>query len=1035
MQAKNLSASAIITFLAAVSLCFSVNFPYLLTKSLVLAQSSQIQKPEAEQLLEKGEKQIQNHQFTNALQSLQLALGIYQKIQDSLGIFKSAKNLAFAYTELGDDNQATRYNQIALTVLREHRNNLLATEKITYLNEQEVSLLNSLSNNYNSLGDYTKAIQYGEQALTLARQFQTRKGEMESLRYLGSAYQEVAEYPQAINYIEQSLALARQLNHQEGIVEALQYLSDVYSFLQDGAKAISYSEKARKIAEQIPDPRFKFDALIHLSFNYSYFSQEEAEKGIEYGEQALVMARQQIGSHVEWEALMNLAMSYFELGDYVKMIDYSQQALISGRQVGNLDAQYQSLSAMHAAYFSLGNYFKGIEFLQQMLTLAQEKENLSQASEALLSLCAANLFVHDYTQSIKFCEQSLAIARQLDNLYYEASGLMNLGNAYAGLKDYAKATHYEQQALALTQKFQYLSTEFYVLESLGAIAHLQGNYSQAITYYQKSLAIQSPSVNADKYRILGHIGVAFAELGDFVEAEKALRASIQQIESQRLILGDHDTHQVSFFEPKVDIYRNLAKVLIAKNQPEAALEIAERGRARAFVDLLTKRLSSDQIPENTINSANISQIKQVARQQKATLVQYLILNKYSFIGNQEQKKELELLIWVIQPTGEVVFRQVDLKSLKTPLANLVEDTHEIMIGGRGIGNSLNFGAGDLVKLKDDAPSWNPWVVVKVDVPGQILALKQPDYPEGVTITRPITDVTAKVESNSSNHLRLHQLYQLLIHPIADLLPSDPNAQVIFIPQDKLFLVPFAALQDQKGQYLIEKHTIRTAPSIQVLHLTRQQWQERKRKKEGDVLVVGNPTMPKVAFVIGETLEPLSPLPAAEKEAQDIAQLLKTQALAGNQATKTAIVQRLPTARIIHLATHGLLDEQNGLGSAIALAASEEDNGMLTAQEILSMNLNAELVVLSACNTGRGRITGDGVIGLSRAFISAGVPSVLVSLWTVPDDSTASLMREFYLQWQDNPDKAQALRQAMLKTMKEAPQPQNWASFTLIGESQ
>lgn len=142
---------------------------------------------------------------------------------------------------------------------------------------------------------------------------------------------------------------------------------------------------------------------------------------------------------------------------------------------------------------------------------------------------------------------------------------------------------------------------------------------------------------------------------------------------------------------------------------------------------------------------------------------------------------------------------------------------------------------------------------------------------------------------------------------------------------------------------------------------------------------------------------------------------------------------MANARIIHLATHGILDEIWGLGSAIALAPSTKDNGLLTADEILTMNLNAELVVLSACNTGQGRITGDGVIGLSRSLISVGVPSVIVSLWTVLDAPTASLMQEFY-QNINNPDKAQARRQAMLTTIAKHPHPKDWAAFTLIGEA-
>ncbi len=124
----------------------------------------------------------------------------------------------------------------------------------------------------------------------------------------------------------------------------------------------------------------------------------------------------------------------------------------------------------------------------------------------------------------------------------------------------------------------------------------------------------------------------------------------------------------------------------------------------------------------------------------------------------------------------------------------------------------------------------------------------------------------------------------------------------------------------------------------------------------------------------------------------------------------------------------------GVPGAIALAPSGKHDGLLTSCEILDMKLNADLVVLSACNTGGGNITGDGVISLSRALITAGVKSVIVSLWSVPDNSTAFLMSEFYRYFQHNPDKAAALRQAMLATRKKYNNPVDWAAFTLIGEA-
>ena len=194
-------------------------------------------------------------------------------------------------------------------------------------------------------------------------------------------------------------------------------------------------------------------------------------------------------------------------------------------------------------------------------------------------------------------------------------------------------------------------------------------------------------------------------------------------------------------------------------------------------------------------------------------------------------------------------------------------------------------------------------------------------------------------------------------------------------------------------------------------------------------------MPKVRITAGQSPEQLSELPGSEEEARAIATLLNTQALTGNQATEAMVVQQMATKQVIHLATHGLLDDFLGLGvpGAIALTPDGRTDGLLTANEILDLKLNSELVVLSACDTGRGRITGDGVIGLSRSLILAGTPSVIVSLWAVPDTATATLMVEFYRALLKNPDKAQALRQAMLTVLKQYPEPRDWAAFTLVGE--
>ncbi len=483
-----------------------------------------------------------------------------------------------------------------------------------------------------------------------------------------------------------------------------------------------------------------------------------------------------------------------------------------------------------------------------------------------------------------------------------------------------------------------------------------------------------------------------------------MREAIEIWESLRARLGNNDGFKISIFETQNAPYSNLQSVLVEQNQPEAALEISERGRARAFAELLARSLSSvttkKEPPSLPLASPTIAEIKKIAQNHRATLVEYSIVPGNFKVQGKLETHESELLIWVVQPTGEVNLRRVDLKPLwqcQNPQLCYPKGLTDLVAQSR-----------DLLTQRNR------------------------------TLSRS-SNVSSQIESNP-----LFKLQQLLIQPVADLLPQDINAHVVLIPHRSLFLVPFAALQDATGKFLIERYTISIIPSIQILDLT---YQLRKRqtgtKNSASTLIVGNPTMPKVVIEPGEPAEKLPPLPSAEAEAKAIAQLFGTKALIGGNANKSTVLQKMRQSNIVHLATHGLLGDFLGLGvpGAIALAPdptfpgqiSTEENGILTANEILGLKLNSELVVLSACNTGRGRITGDGVVGLSRAFVAAKVPSVVVSLWSVPDNPTASLMTEFYRHMQYQPDKAIALRQAMLTTMKQYPHPFDWAVFVLIGE--
>lgn len=919
-----------------------------------IAQSAP--QTEADRLLEQGIQQWRANQFKESLQSLQQALTLFQQSNDLPKQVKTLRNMGNVHYLLSNYDQAISYYQQSLELARKGGDR-----------EGEAGALGNLGVVAAGLGEYRKAGEYYAQALPLYRQVKDRQGEGQTLGNLGEVAYGNGDYPKAIEYLQQTLAIAR----------------------------------------EIKDPQLESNTLGTLGV--VYYSLGDYSKTIQFSDQQLTASRQLKDRRSEAAALNNLANAYHALGEYGKAIAFHEQRLAIARETSDRLGEAQSLKNLSSVYYDLGNYAQAITYAFDSLTLARNIKN--RAAEASLFTTLGNLYlaVQDYPKALEYHQQRLKFATAMSDPSGTSTALLNMGNVYKQMGDFAKAAESYQQSLSLARKLQDRGQESAVLLNLGVTYDDLEQYAKAIEYHQQALAIarQTKDRPTEAY-ILNNLGNTQYKAGKLAEAEDTLMTGLKIWESLRASLGNDDLNKISIFEQQIRTYRLLQRSLVAQNKTDRALEIAERGRARAFAELLSRRITTQ--PNNKLalnlsnlesqpsNTPSIAQMKEIAKAQNTTLVEYSIIYDDVRVDGAIGAKESELYIWAIAPTGKITFRKVDLKPLwkeqNTTLVSLVARSRE-SFGARGRG---------------------------------------------------ITSI-AKAEPRPRRD-RQFQLYKLLIEPIADALPRDTNARVTFIPQGPLFLIPFAAIQNPSGDFLIQQHTILTAPSVQVLGLTHQletatRGQLRGRRNPNShtnlspALVIGNPKMPIVPAQPDQPAEQLQPLPGAEQEAKEIAPILGTEAIVGDRATKAAMVKLMPQQRVIHLATHGLLDDFKGLGvpGAIALAPSGKDNGFLTSDEILDLKLSAELVVLSACDTGQGRITGDGVVGLSRSFITAGVPSIVVSLWAVPDSPTALLMTEFYKALQRNLDKAQALRQAMLKTMEQYPNPNDWAAFTLIGEAE
>ena len=692
-----------------------------------------------------------------------------------------------------------------------------------------------------------------------------------------------------------------------------------------------------------------------------------------------------------------------------------------------------------------------------------EKIEALRKSRDYYGICSGYNIAEAWEKAVKACERSLRKGDDPDIFH-------PIHEAYFGAKKYNKAINSLKQSLNSDNNHY----PFVSYQKLGLMYFKLGDYPEAIRQYQK--AVESVKKYYEEYyegkSSEGHIhdefasnlssiqsdfGFSLLQHGKIDEAEKkfleAMKndykswnqtiANLLEKSEKFKLYGGFDFQ--GFLVGETGIFTHgLTELRIKQGKYTEALEFAEYGRTRILSYLINK---------NKESSINIDKIKAIAKQQNATLVKYSMPTSINYPGMKKTYKP-QLYIWVVQPTGKVDFANINLSLVNSKYNSLLANNKSLTPE----------------KKSNSFPNLIPFIPLLIFIFGISLSLKLPeqrklilisssfvifvttipiinnqttnssnqnsDQSSAISLANISRNTFVKVRGNTRNNLSepvkkgncqnqddcLKQMHKILIEPIAKLLPKNPEQEVIIIPDGELFRVPFAALKGSDNQYLIQKHTLRVSPSIQLLQFTQQQKAQKAPNLFNQNLVVGNPVMP-----IDHNGQQLKALPNAEKEAEAIAQLLNTIPITGTRATKSRIIRQMPNANIIHLATHG--DP-----SRLAFTPSEQEQGFLGEGEIYKFNLTADLVVLSACETGLGEITSDGIVGLARPFIGAGVPSIVASLWQVPDATTSELMIDFYKNLKAKQNKAQALRQAMLTTMKKHPEPVNWAGFFLVGES-
>jgi CHAT domain-containing protein/Tfp pilus assembly protein PilF len=674
---------------------------------------------------------------------------------------------------------------------------------------------------------------------------------------------------------------------------------------------------------------------------------------------------------LDWDKVYPYVLQYLsdferQLGRNESAKTYLEESLKGVRRYGNKHEESMVLQRLGRVALNQKKYGEANHLLEQALEIAMTIKNPFTIGVCLNNMGVNLLRMNKPFEAIEHFEKALDQYRRSDLYLSQRWCYLNLGEAYMRLNKNVEAKKSFESAMEVALKASDPQAQGSAQQWLGRIAEMEGNNQAAFEHYAEAIKV---------------------------------------VESMRAKYTDPELKAL-FMKDKFHLYERMIQLLYKMQRTPEALHYLERARARVMLDMLAeKTLSSKNKEENELlnqEQALRKRIYELSMRQEGISLERPQEPKEEISEGQESEKpisELERL----QSQHRAILEKIE--KLNSELASLVSinplkasEIQELLDGDTVL---LEYFMGqDNRFIFVVTPKKVLAVLLKVDSNRLFEKIKEfrARAVEGITLDRLVMKTYEK---------SLSDLYEMLIQPIEREISGKKH--LVIVPHGMLHYLPFQALLSREGRYLIESFTISYLPSATVLKYA----SGKNKGNRVDLFAVGNP------------ITDLPPLPAAEQEAQEVSGLFeKKLLLTGRQATKTSMKSQSPKYDLLHLSTHGEMIELNPLKSNLRFTPSEKDDGKLTVNEIFDMEIKANLVTLSACETGlvRGEggdfPQGDDLVGLSRAFIHAGAPAVVASLWKVSDESTVELMRAFYRNLKSM-SKSEALRKAQLDLMKSS----------------
>ena len=956
--------------------------------------------------------------YKDALKKFEDALSYFQLTGDHHWIALTEYCLAVTHRNLGDRLTASAHFEKSLSVqLDEHDWRLRAT------------VFNDRGTNYQRLDQLSKALESLNEAFKIYQSHQDRRGQASALNNIGNVYLSEGRYREALQNFQKALPLRRAENDRANEAVVLINIASASDSMGESRAALEGYNEAIQIWQE---------------------QQRRGQLRVSVSTRAAVFN--------------NLALAHDRLGEWQQALENYEKALSLYQAAAPVEAA-KTLDNIGELYFVLGEMDRALDYYDKARSLA---ENKSPDAEANILNHIGQLYVSKgkFPEALTYFERALALRK---NASQKANVLVNIGAVYAQQGNPKKALETYELALRLIESGEDRRALALALQKIGEARTSLGEPAKAVEALNRALPIwRAVADKRGEAATLHAIALAERQRGNPIEALKQSKLSLDISESLRTKVASHRLRSL-FFESQqryYELYINLRMTLYhSGGSPEhiaASLQASEQFRARSLIETLTEARANQYrgISEDLIKREREAQqrINDKAR------VQMEILNRKH--SNEEAANIERDVKEAIDEYNAVKAR---IRASSPEYAQLTQP-QSLTLGE--IQNLLDDETLLLEYFLGEEKSYL-WLVSRTSIVGVDSLPKRTEIESRAgafykSLTQRASNLNnrrsrtgPKNDDASSARANPGALSQILLGPIADRIGKK---RLLIVGDGVLQYLPFGALptpaprslKAQKGlpkPYLIEEHEIVYLPSASTLAVLRREADGRKPAPLS-VAVLADPIFTaeddrykavRQTPTLRSGLE-LVPLPATEKEAEAIREAMqpngRTKIAKGFEASRATVLELQDQGyRIVHFATHGDLDAEHPELSSIVLSlldsSGRPQDGFLRLHDIYNLRLPAELIVLSACSTGLGRIIkGEGLIGLTRGFMHAGSPRVVASLWRVEDLGTSELMKRFYQHMaKEGMAPPMALRQAQVEMLrsKRWKSPYHWAGFVLHGE--